>query len=96
MEETTSNYREMRNLVETLEKNGMDGDLAGKEIFLFTDNSTAESIAHKGSSTSPLSFELVVRLCKLSMKCLCSINIYHVAGTRMIAQGSDGLSRGDM
>ena len=29
MKETTSNYREMRNLVETLEKNGMDGDLAG-------------------------------------------------------------------
>ena len=94
--ETTSNYRELRNLVETLERSGLDGELKGKEIFVFTDNSTAESIAAKGSSTSPLLFELVTRLYKLSMKFLCSVNIVHVAGTRMIAQGTDGLSRGDL
>ena len=95
-EKTTSNYRELRNLVETLERSGMDGELKGKEIFVFTDNSTAESIAAKGSSTSPLLFELVTRLYKLAMKFLCSVNIVHVAGTRMIAQGTDGLSRGDL
>ena len=95
-DKTTSNYRELRNLVETLERNGVDGELKGKEIFVFTDNSTAESIAAKGSSTSPLLFELVTRLYKLAMKFLCSVNIVHVAGTRMIAQGTDGLSRGDL
>ena len=94
--DTSSNYRELRNLVETLERSGIDGELKGKEIFLFTDNSTAESIAAKGSSTSPLLFELVTRLYKLSMKFLCSVNIIHVAGTRMISQGTDGLSRGDL
>ena len=93
---TTSNYRELRNLVETLERSGLDGELKGKEIFVFTDNSTAESIAAKGSSTSPLLYELVTRLFQLSMKFLCSVNIIHVAGTRMIAQGTDGLSRGDL
>ena len=93
---TTSNYRELRNLVQPLERNGLDGDLEGKEIFLFTNNSTAESVAAKGSSTSPLLFELVTRLYQLTMKFLCCVNIIHVAGTRMIAQGTDGLSRGDL
>ena len=50
----------------------------------------------KGSSTSPLLFELVSRLYKLSMKFLCSVNIVHVAGTRMIAQVTYGLSRDDI
>ena len=95
-DKTTSNYRELRNLVETLERSGADGELKGKEVFVFTDNSTAESIAAKGSSSSPLLFELVTRLYKLGMKYLCLINIIHVSGTRMIAQGTDGLSRGGL
>ena len=95
-EDSSSNYREMRNLVETLERVGLSGDLQGKEIFVFTDNATAESIAHKGSSTSPLLYDLVVRLYKLAMKFNCLVRIFHVAGSRMIAQGADGLSRGDL
>ena len=95
-DKASSNYRELRNLVETLERSGADGELKGKEVFVFTDNSTAESIAAKGSSSSPLLFELVSRLYKLAMKYLCSVNIVHVSGTRMIAQGTDGLSRGDL
>ena len=61
-EDTSSNYRELRNLVDSLERSGLEGELTGKEIFMFTDNSTAESVAAKGSSTSPLLFELVTRL----------------------------------
>ena len=38
----------------------------------------------------------MVRLFKLPMKFLCAINVIHVAGTRMISQGTDGLSRGDL
>ena len=95
-EDTSSNYRELRNLVETLESNGEKEILKGKEIFLFTDNTTAENIAQKGSSTSPLLFELIVRLYKLPMKYHCSVQVIHVAGTRMIKQGTDGLSRGDL
>ena len=63
---------------------------------MFTDNQVSESIAHKGSSTSPLLFELIVRLYKLPMRFLCNVKLVHVAGTRMIAQGTDGLSRGDL
>ena len=48
--DTSSNYRELRNLVETLEVMGIRGDLEGREVFLFTDNMVSESIASRGSS----------------------------------------------
>ena len=95
-DECSSNYRELRNLVESLEKSGSAGELEGKEIFVFMDNSTAEAVIHKGSSSSPLLYELVVRLYKLSSSFLCSVQVIHVAGTRMVSHGTDGLSRGDM
>jgi hypothetical protein len=82
--------------VETLEEMGARGDLEGREIFLFTDNMVSESIASKGSSTSKPLYDLVVRVYKLEMKRQCNIHFIHVAGTRMIAQGTDGLSRGEM
>ena len=95
-ENTSSNYRELRNLVEALEEMGENGELQGHEIFLFADNSVSEAVVLKGSSTSLLLYELVVRLWKLEMRYLCRIHFIHVAGTRMIYQGTDGLSRGDL
>ena len=94
--DTSSNYRELRNLVDTLEMMGRDGDLAGKEVFVFTDNMVSEAVSAKGSSKSKLLFDLVVRLYTLEMRYRCNIQLVHVAGTRMIEQGTDGLSRGDM
>ena len=92
----SSNYRELRNLTETLELMAADGTLAGTELFLFTDNSTAESAFDKGSSSSRLLFELVLRLRKLEMNQSCKLHLSHVSGKRMIDQGSDGLSRGNL
>ena len=92
----SSNYRELKNLTETLELMSRNGDLQGTEWFMFTDNSTAESAFAKGSSSSKLLFELILRLRKLEMRSSCKIHVIHVAGTRMIAQGSDGLSRGNL
>ena len=93
---TSSNYRELRNLVESLEAMAIKGGLEGKSIFVFTDNSVSESIAAKGSSVSKPLYELVVRLFKLEMSFRCKVLFIHVAGSRMIHQGTDGLSRGDM
>ena len=62
---------------------------------MFTDNSTAEAAFFKGTSSSELLFELILRLRKIEMTGLCNIYMIHVAGTRMINQGTDGLSRGD-
>ena len=92
----SSNYRELRNLTETLELMSEKGELHGTEWFMFTDNATAESAFAKGSSSSKLLFELILRLRKLEMQSHCKIHVIHVAGTRMIAQGSDGLSRGNL
>ena len=55
----SSNYRELNNLVETVEVMGVNGELKGVELHLFTDNSTAERAYYKGSSTSETLHELV-------------------------------------
>jgi hypothetical protein len=62
---------------------------------MFTDNSTTvQSCAYKGLSTSPKLLSLIVRLRALGTKHGIKIHIFHVAGTRIIAQGMDGVSRG--
>ena len=90
----SSNFRELLNLVETIEEEGATGSLANAEIWLFTDNATAEGCFHKGSSSSPLLHELVLRLRRVELEHEIVLFVVHVAGKRMIAQGTDGLSRG--
>jgi hypothetical protein len=94
-EETeSSNYREFTNLVEDTEAEAESGRLQQTELFLFTDNSTAESAFYKGSSSSKKLHSLVLRLHLLSLKYQVIIHMIHVSGKRMIAQGTDGCSRG--
>lgn len=94
--EGSSNLRELKNLVETLETMADDGELRGTECFLFTDNSTAEDAFYNGASSSRTLHDLVVRVKLLEMYSQCKIHLSHVAGTRMIEQGTDGLSRGNI
>ncbi len=91
----SSNYRELRNLVETLEEAYELGDLKGCEMFMFTDNSVAERAYFRGTSSSEKLHELVLRLRKLEMRGECRIYLVHVSGKRMVWQGTDGLSRDD-
>lgn len=95
-EDMSSNYRELCNLVDTVEDEARAGRLAHTELWLFTDNSTAESCFTKGSSSSPLLHELILRLRKVEMDIGLKLQMVHIAGTRMVAQGTDGLSRGMM
>ena len=81
--------------MEAVESRAQDGDLKGAEIFLFTDNTTAEGAFYKGTSSNKRLFELVRRLRKIEMHEGCKLQVVHVAGSRMILQGTDGLSRGD-
>ena len=90
----SSNWKEFTNVVEALEEEGDEGNLANAEIYMFTDNSTVESCVARGSSGSPKLLGLVVRLHALSTRLGVKIHVFHVAGTRMIAQGTDGVSRG--
>ena len=93
-EDKSSNYRELCNLVETIEEEAEEGHLKDGELWIFTDNSTAESCFFRSGSTSKTLHELVLRLRKAEMSYSFSLHLVHVAGTRMIAQGTDGLSRG--
>jgi hypothetical protein len=61
---------------------------------MFTDNATVEACAEKGSSSSRKLLELIIWLQALSTRLGVRIHIFHVAGTRTIAQGTDGVSRG--
>ena len=92
----SSNFRELCNLVDSLEKLAAIGELGGTEVFLFTDNTVAESAFYRGTSASPKLFDLVLRLRKLEMASQFKLHLLHVPGTRMIEQGTDGLSRGNL
>jgi hypothetical protein len=96
VESMTSNYRELRNLVEVLEDGVASGTLKHSEIFLFTDNFTAEAAFYRGNSDSRPLFELILRLRQLDMEGSIRLHVTHIAGARMISQGTDGLSRGDL
>jgi hypothetical protein len=94
--EQSSNYREFHNLLDAVEDLATTGSLEGAEVYLFTDNSTSESVYYTGSSDSPELFELLLSLRTLALEVGFNLHIIHIAGTRMIAQGTDGLSRGEL
>ena len=93
---TSSNLREMANFVVRLELEASMGKLEGVEVFLFTDNSTTEAAFFNGTTSSKTLFDLVLRLKDLQMKFSAKIHLIHVAGSRMIEQGTDGISRGNL
>ena len=93
--DTSSNWKELANFVKKMVQLGEEGRLSDVEIFAFTDNTTAEAAYHKGYSGSPMLDDLVRRLHVLEMQHEMIFHLIHVSGLRMIAQGTDGISRGD-
>eukprot|EP00957_Ditylum_brightwellii_P052142 3953788-Ditylum_brightwellii.AAC.1 len=85
MDQSSSNYRELKNAVDGLESEGTAGRLAGSEVFLFGDNIVAEEMYYKGSSASRLINQEVLRLQKLEIGCGCKIHLIHCTGTRAMA-----------
>jgi hypothetical protein len=93
-ETLSSNYKEFENVVQTVEEEARNGMLNGASLYLFTDNSTVEGALFKGNTPSRKLFSLIVRFRKIQISCDADVIVSHVAGTRMIAQGTDGVSRG--
>ena len=91
----SSNWREAQNLLDGLERAAKDYSLSGLELFIFTDNSTAEGAFWKGTSKSKLLSRIALQMRQLEMKYDLIIHVIHVSGKRMIKQGTDGLSRAD-
>jgi hypothetical protein len=90
----SSNYRELCNLVDSIEDGVHRGELNNADLFIFTNNTTAEGCYYRGHSDSQRLFAQVLHLRKLEMHASLRLHVIHVAGTRMIHQGTDGLSRG--
>jgi hypothetical protein len=95
-QESSSNFREFENVVEALKEEAKAGHLRNALIFLCTDNSTVESALVKGNSSSKKLFELVLEVRCLAMREGARIVVSHVSGERMKAQGTDGVSRGQL
>jgi hypothetical protein len=91
----SSNFRELANLIHVISDASSKGLLHQSELFVFTDNSVAESAFFKGTSSSKRLFDLMLKLHELQMHKRLMLHMVHVAGKRMISQGTDGLSRGD-
>ena len=95
-EEESSNYKELKNLVDTVLEEARAGRLRDCEFFLFTDNSTAEGCFYRGNSKSRRLHALVLSLRTMEMTYGMTIHVIHISGKRMIAQGTDGCSRGSL
>jgi hypothetical protein len=67
IQEASSNYRELRNLVNAMLRASQEGGLDGCEVFLYTDNQAAEVSYFRGTAKSRALFELIVTLYKLQM-----------------------------
>jgi len=65
LDASSSNFCELNNLVEDIVE---EQNLGGVEIYVFTDNSTAEAEFYKGSSSVKTLFNLILRLKILRLK----------------------------
>ena len=94
--EESSNWRELRNLVDAIREESVRGRLVGREVWLATDNTTAATAFYKGSSSSSALHDMVTELRLLTLRGNFILHLFHIAGTRMIEIGVDGLSRGEL
>ena len=62
VEEESSNYMELRNLVESIGVEARSGRLIDCELFVFTDNATTDACFHRGTSKSVQLHAIVVEL----------------------------------
>ena len=81
------NYHKLLNLVESLELEVKSGKLRDSEVFIFTDNTTAEEVPYCGNSTSKRFFELVLRMQQSEMYSQLVLYVVHVSGTQMQTKG---------
>jgi hypothetical protein len=91
----TSNWKEMRTLVEILRQEPIaNSRFRNHKVFYFTDNMVTYDIVRKCSSRSPKLHALVRELKRLELLHGCQIEVIHVPGDVIIDEGADGLSRG--
>ena len=92
----TSNWKEFKNLVDALETEAKDGSLKGCLVILAVDSATVESCLYKGNSKSKRLFELVLRFRIMELHSCARFIVSRVSGESVKAQGTDGVSRGNL
>lgn len=93
---SSSNFRELLNLVIALEEGVASGLMVDMEVFIFTDISTEEGCFYRGNYPSRPLFNLVLRLRLLEMTGQSKLHMVYISGSRIIMQGADGLLLGDL
>jgi hypothetical protein len=83
IQEATSNYRELRNLVNAMVRAAQEGRLEGCKVFLYTDNQTAEGSYCKDMAKSQPPFELILVLYRLQMEFDFILHVIWISGTRL-------------
>ena len=92
----SSNWKEMRTLLTTLEiekENGLNR-VINRRLLYFTDNMVTYDIFRRGTSKSDALWKLFLRIKLFELELQCLVLVIHVPETTMISQGTDGLSRG--
>ena len=87
--EQFSNYRELGNSVDTIEKLYHEDHLKNYELVLFTDNLVADY--DKDKSSSNFFLEIVLRLRKIQIQSNCILHLFHIVGERMKECGINAL-----
>ena len=91
----SSNFREAANLVIKVIRMVKTSHIKeGSEVFVCTGNMVIKQTYTKGSSKSPKLHNLIIELRQLEMEGKLIIHFIWIAGTRMVAQGTDALSWG--
>jgi hypothetical protein len=95
-EDESSNYQEFENVVNALQEEAAAGNLQNALVFLFTNNSMVKGALVKGNSSSEKLFKLALEVRRLEIHEGAHIIMSHVFGKHMKAQGTDGVSRGQL
>jgi hypothetical protein len=96
----SSNWRELRTILYTLQQAKDLQDVSGARrldgtvLYVFTDNAVSASAINRGTSTSPSLLRLIKGLREYETLLGCHVVAVWIPGTAIIAQGTDGLSRG--
>ena len=77
-------------------KEAIQGRLCHEVVFMFTDNSAVESAFAKGNTPVKALFELIEKIKRAMIKFSFQLCIIYIARSRIIEQGTDGVSRGDL
>jgi hypothetical protein len=94
--EKSSNNREFRNLRNFITTKAMTDRFTGREVWIGTDNKAAVQVWHKGGSSERELYQMSLEVNECAIQFQFIVHLVHVAGTRLISIGIDGLSRGDL